>query len=155
MGLLRIVLDIASFIQDKLQIPITEISRYHKKLWMSEVSYGGGMWNPDAMDKGYFQLSRDIQKDLYEINENDYIIDVSDTNFVAAVSPQGDIVIVVTNEGEDAKEYQIDFPNVGEIISISGTRTSETEKWDVIDEEVHYGMGWIECTAAPRSVSTF
>ena len=226
-------------------------SCYHKKLWMSEVSYGGGVWNPDAMDKGCFQLSRDIQKDLYEmgvtgwvawqgieslgenllwnsnwgfihclyeepvwksdneddeagkenfgmnprqycinarhcltpediqkrgykrgdffltkqyyvwgqytkfIKENDYIIDVSDTNFVAAVSPQGDIVIVVTNEGEDAKEYQIDFPNVGEIISISGTRTSETEKWDVIDEEVHYGMGWIECTAAPRSVSTF
>lgn len=226
-------------------------SRYHKKLWMSEVSYGGGVWNPDAMDKGCFQLSRDIQKDLYEmgvtgwvawqgieslgenllwnsnwgfihclyeepvwksdneddeagkenfgmnprqycinarhcltpediqkrgykrgdffltkqyyvwgqytkfIKENDYIIDVSDTNFVAAVSPQGDIVIVVTNEGEDAKEYHIDFPNVGEIISISGTRTSETEKWDVIDEEVHYGIGWIECTAAPKSVSTF
>ena len=50
---------------------------------------------------------------------------------MAAVSPQGDIVIVVTNEGEEAKEYHIDFPGVGEIISISGTCTSETEKWNV------------------------
>ena len=49
-------------------------SCYAKKLWMSEASYGGGEWNPEAMDDGCFQLSRAVQKDFYEMGATGWVI---------------------------------------------------------------------------------
>lgn len=46
---------------------------YGKSIWMTEVSYGGGKWNPEEMDEGCFQLSSDIRKDLYELRATAWI----------------------------------------------------------------------------------
>lgn len=46
---------------------------YGKNIWMTEVSYGGGSWDPQEMDEGCFGLSSDIRKDLYELGATAWI----------------------------------------------------------------------------------
>lgn len=214
-----------------------------KKLWMSEVSYGGGVWNPEAMDSGCFSLSRAIQKDLYEmeatgwviwqgieslgenllwnanwglihclyeesawkedrpfgmsrkqyciggghcltpedliekgLHRGDYflskqyyvfgqytkflkegyeIVSVSDSDFLAAVSPDGNLVIVATNEAEEETICHLEVKGMSKIISVSGTRTSETESWKKVMDGFRYGDDWVELRIPPRAVATY
>lgn len=225
-------------------------SRYSKKLWMSEASYGDGVWNPEAMDRGCFSLSRAIQKDLYEmgatawviwqgieslgenllwnanwglihclyeepawkegspehpegnvfgmsrkqycigeelfltpeilkekgLHRGDYflgkqyyvfgqytrflkegyeIVSVSGSDVVAAVSPNGTLVIVAANETEEEVLCRVEIQGMKHIASASGTRTSETESWGKITDGMEYGEDWLEVRLAPRSVGTY
>lgn len=218
-------------------------SEYGKALWMSEACYGGGRWNPEAMDSGCFSLSSAIRKDLYELKatgwviwqgleslgsnllwdsnwglihclyeepawkeehpfgmsrkeydldaahrltpeaflarglrRGDYfparqyyvfgqytrflregceIVDVSDQSFVAAVSPQGNLVVVAANDTPDEKIYCAKIKNCGNILSVLGTRTSDTEKWAKVEELPKCGPDWVEFRLPPRSVSTY
>lgn len=218
-------------------------SRYSKKLWMSEASYGGDVWSPEAMDSGCFALSKAIQKDFYEmgatgwviwqgiesLGENllwnanwglihclyeepvwkeenplgmsrkqycigggrcltpealiekglrrgDYflcrqyyvfgqytkflkegyeIVDVSSPDFVAAVSPDGNLVAVATNETEEELVCRLEIKGMDKLCSVRGTRTSETEKWAEVTDGLEHGEDWVELRLPPRSVSTY
>ena len=223
---------------------LKELARtYKKQLWMSEVSYGGGIWNPEAMDEGCFSLCRAIQKDIYELgatgwviwqaieglgenllwNSNwglihclyeepvwkeynpfgmshkqynfskehnltpedilkrglcrgDYflcgqyyafgqytkflregfsIVDVSSSDFVAALSLSGSLILITFNDSAKEKIHRIEIKNISKIISVHETRTSETEHWANITTAPSYGDRWIVLHQPARSVSTY
>lgn len=256
---------------------------YGKKLWMSEICYQGGKWDPESMNEDCFRLGRDIRKDIYEmgatgwvawqgieglaenllwdsnwgfvhclyeepawkcdpterrgeekspeerdrnaakcdpterrseetcaaerarpgcqyglnrrhyclserrritpedlkarglrrgdyfktkqyyawgqytryLKENDVIIDVSDPDFVAAVSPRGNIVLIAVNQGSEARMCRMELRNAGKVLSVSGTCTDKNRKWAEITEGISFGDGWAELTLAPESISAW
>ncbi|MDE7299183.1 MAG: hypothetical protein K2N94_10200, partial [Lachnospiraceae bacterium] len=89
------------------------------------------------------------------LREGCEIVDVSDPNFVAAVSPRCRLIVVATNDTPDEKIYCAEIKNFDKILSVNGTRTSETEKWAKVKERLEYGPDRVEFRLPPCSVSTY
>ncbi|WP_167954837.1 Ig-like domain-containing protein [Anaerosporobacter faecicola] len=90
------------------------------------------------------------------IKEGYQIIDVSDSNYVAALSPdKKKLVFVVTNDTTDDQNYSVQLDNMTNFGTVTAVRTSDTEAWSAVTNPGNVVDGTLEITAKASSVTTY
>ena len=133
--------------------------KYYDKRSNPSVLVTPELYKERGIDRGYYYATKKYyvlgQYSRY-IKEGYQIIEVSDDNYVAALSPdKKQLVFVVSNDSTDAKDYSVDLKNICNIGSINAVRTSATEKWEKVSSYGTLSGNTLNITAEPESVTTY